>query len=89
MTVDPLSVMSTISVGLKLIDQYGYLAKRFMDQPPQPPAETLEQAENTMELRHNGKVVQRRAGHLLSFLPEPAGYRVSSQSRTRARCKAE
>src|SRR5215210_2092580 len=61
MTADPVTVITTISAGLKLIDQFGDLAKRFMDQPPQPPAQTLEQAGNTMELRHNGKVVQRRA----------------------------
>ena len=46
MTADPVTVMSTVSAGLKLIDQFGDLAKRFMDQPPQPPAQTVEQAEN-------------------------------------------
>ena len=67
MTVDPVTVMTTISVGLKLIDQFGDLAKRFMDQPPQPPAQTVEQAGNTMELRHNGNVVQRRAAEELNL----------------------
>ena len=67
MTADPVTVMTTISAGLKLIDQFGDLAKRFMDQPPQPPAETLEQAGNTMELRHNGQVVQRRATEELNL----------------------
>jgi hypothetical protein len=67
MTVDPVTVMSAISAGLKLIDQFGDVAMRFMDQPPQPPAETLEQAGNTMELRHNGKVVQRRAAEELNL----------------------
>jgi hypothetical protein len=67
MTVDPVSVMATISVGLKLIDQFDDLAKRFMDQPPQPPAQTVELAGNTMELRHNGKVVQRRAAEELNL----------------------
>jgi hypothetical protein len=67
MSEDPLTVMTTISVGLKLIDQFGDLAKRFMDQPPQPPAERVEQAGNTMELRHNGKVVQRRAAEELNL----------------------
>jgi hypothetical protein len=67
MTVDRVTVMSTISAGLKLIEQFGDLAKRFMDQPPQPPAQTVEQAENTMELRHNGKVVQRRAAEELNL----------------------
>jgi len=67
MTVDPVTVMTTISVGLKLIDQFGDLAKRFMDQRPQPPAETVEQAGNTMELRHNGKVVERRSAEELNL----------------------
>jgi hypothetical protein len=67
MTADPVTVMSTISSGLKLIDQFGDLAKRFMEQPPQTPTQTVEQAENTMELRHNGKVVQRRAAEELNM----------------------
>jgi hypothetical protein len=67
MSVDPLSVITTISVGLKLIDQFGDLAKRFMDQPHQPPTETVEQAGNTMELRDNGSVVERRAAEELNL----------------------
>ena len=67
MTVDPVTVMTTISVGLKLIDQFGDLAKRFMDQQPQPPAETVEQVGNTMELRHYGNVVERRAAEELNL----------------------
>ena len=67
MTVDRVSVMTTISVGLKLIDQFGDLAKRFMDQQPQAPAKTVEQAGNTMELRHNGNVVERRAAEELNL----------------------
>ena len=68
MPVDPVTVMTTISVGLKLIDQFGDLARRFMDQQrPQSPAETVEQAGNTMELRHNGDVVQRRAAEELNL----------------------
>jgi hypothetical protein len=67
MTVDPLTVMTTISVGLKLIDQFGDLANRFMDQPPQPSAQTIEQAGNTMELRHNRQVVERRAAEELTL----------------------
>jgi hypothetical protein len=67
MTVDRVTVMTTISVGLKLIDQFGDLAKRFMDQRPQPPAERVEQAGNTMELRHNGQVVERRAAEELNL----------------------
>ena len=68
MTVDRVTVMTTISVGLKLIDQFGDLAKRFVDQRPQPPAERVEQAGNTMELRHNGKVVERRAVEELNLI---------------------
>lgn len=68
MTQDPVTVMTTISVGLKLIDQFGDLAKRFVDQRPQPPAERVEQAGNTMELRHNGKVVERRAVEELNLI---------------------
>jgi hypothetical protein len=68
MTVDRVTVMTTISVGLKLIDQFGDLAKRFVDQRPQPPAERVEQAGNTMELRHNGKVVERRAAEELNLI---------------------
>jgi hypothetical protein len=67
MTVDPVNVMTTISVGLKLIDQFGDLARHFMDQRPQPLAETVEQAGDTMELRHNGKVVHRRAAEELNL----------------------
>jgi hypothetical protein len=67
MTVDRVTIMTTISVGLKLIDQFGDLAKRFMDQRSQPPAETVEHAGNTMELRHNGQVVERRAAEELNL----------------------
>jgi hypothetical protein len=67
MTVDRVTIMTTISVGLKLIDQFGDLANRFMDQPPQPSAQTIEQAGNTMELRHNRQVVERRAAEELTL----------------------
>lgn len=67
MTEDHVTVMTTISVGLKLIDQFGDLAKRFMDQQPQPPAQRVEQAGNTMELRQNGSVVERRAAEELNL----------------------
>ena len=38
-----------------------------MDQPPQPSAQTIEQAGNTMELRHNRQVVERRAAEELTL----------------------
>ena len=58
MAVEPITVMTTISVALKLIDQFRELALRFAGQPPQPPGQTIEQAGNTLQRRHNGQVVE-------------------------------
>ena len=62
MTVDPVTVMTTISVGLKLIDQFGDLAKRFMDQQPQPPAQRVEQAGNSCTEKSGRRAEFERVG---------------------------
>lgn len=58
MSVDPLVIMSTISAGLKLIDQFRELALRFFEKKPEPPSEIVEQVGDVIQRKHYGQVVQ-------------------------------
>ena len=58
-SVDPLTVMTLISSGLKLVDQFRELAIRFRKQQPTPPSARAEQAGSALEVRHNGTVTAK------------------------------
>jgi len=53
---DPVTIITTIGLGLKLIDQFRDLAIRFMGKKLEPPSETADQTTNKIEFRHAGKV---------------------------------
>ena len=57
--MDPITIITTISVGLKLVDQFRDLALRFMGKKVQPPSATAEQAANSIQVTRAGKVVQQ------------------------------
>jgi hypothetical protein len=57
--MDPITIINTISVGLKLVDQFRDLALRFMGKKIQPPSRMAEQAGNSIQISDSGKVVQR------------------------------
>lgn len=56
--MDPITIITTISVGLKLVDQFRDLALRFMGRKVQPPSGTTDQAGDSIQVRHSGRVVQ-------------------------------
>ena len=58
MPTDPVTVMTTISMGLKLADQFRDLALRFLNKEPKPPGATAEQSGNTFQISHGGEVTQ-------------------------------
>jgi hypothetical protein len=57
--VDPISMITLISSGLKLVDQFRELAIRFKGQAPQPPSGKAEQVGTALEVRHGSQVDQR------------------------------
>jgi hypothetical protein len=57
--VDPLAIMTMISSGLQLIDQFRETAARFKGRELGPPGETIELAGDAMEHRVHGTVVER------------------------------
>jgi hypothetical protein len=59
MLPDPVTVMTTISLGLKLVDQFRNLALHFLNIEPHPPSATAEQAGNTFQIRYGGEVAQQ------------------------------
>ena len=56
--VDPITILTTISVGLKLVDSFRELALRFMKIPPRPPSSVADQSGNSLEIKQNGRIVQ-------------------------------
>ena len=57
--MDPLSVITLISAGLKLVDQFRELAIRVKGQTPSPPSAKAEQSGSGLEIRHGEHVAQR------------------------------
>lgn len=57
MALEPISVLTTISLGLKLVDQFRDLALRFMEKRVDPPSGTAEQAEDKIRIKYDGQVV--------------------------------
>jgi hypothetical protein len=57
--VDPVSIITLISSGLKLVDQFRELAIRFHGQAPKPPSGKAEQVGTALEVRYGGQVTQK------------------------------
>jgi hypothetical protein len=57
--MDPVSIITLISSGLKLVDQFRELAIRFKGQNPQPASGKAEQVGTALEVRHGAEVNQR------------------------------
>ncbi len=57
--MDPISVVTLISAGLKLVDQFRELAIRWRGQMPHPPGARAEQSGTALEVSHGGQVTQR------------------------------
>ena len=56
MATDPITIMTAISLGLKLVDQFRDLALRFLEKDVQPTSATVEQAGNAIHVKHDGVV---------------------------------
>lgn len=67
MALEPITVLTTISLGLKLIDQFRDLALRFMEKRVEPPAGTTEQAEDKIRVRYDGTVVDEVSADQLNM----------------------
>jgi len=57
--VDPVSIITLISSGLKLVDQFRELAIRLKGQNPLPPSGKAEQVGTALEVRHGAQMDQR------------------------------
>lgn len=57
--MDPVSIITLISSGLKLVDQFRELAIRFKGQNPTPPSGNAEQVGTALEVRHGAQLDQR------------------------------
>jgi hypothetical protein len=57
--MDPVSIITMISSGLKLVDQFRELALRFRGQQPTPPSGRAEQVGSALEVYHGGQAFQR------------------------------
>ncbi len=56
--MDPLTIITIISAGLKMVDQFRELALRINGKPVNPPSSKAEQVGKTIEVSHNGKTYQ-------------------------------
>ena len=56
--IDPMTAITTISAGLKLVDQFRELALRFMGSAPKAPPARAEQSGDVIEIKHNGQVTE-------------------------------
>ncbi len=55
---DPITIITTISAGLKLVDQFRDLALRFVGQSPHAPGTHAEQSGDAIQVTTNGHVAQ-------------------------------
>jgi hypothetical protein len=56
--MDPITIMTTISVGLKLVDSFREIALRFMKKDFKAPSSTVNQAGTTLQINHYGTTVE-------------------------------
>jgi|SRR5688572_5194723 len=57
--MDPLSIITLISAGLKGIDQFRELALKFFGKNPTPPSSKAEQSGTALEISHNNVTYQK------------------------------
>jgi hypothetical protein len=57
--MDPITIVTLISSGLKLVDQFREMALRVKGTAPAPPSGKAEQAGSALEVRHGEQVLQR------------------------------
>jgi hypothetical protein len=50
--IDPLTAITTVSAGLKLVDQFRDLALRFLNQPVTPPGRIAEQSNQSIQIKN-------------------------------------
>jgi hypothetical protein len=55
---DPIQIITGISMGLKLVDQFRELALRFMGQRPHAPSASVDQEGDSLQIKDHGNVVQ-------------------------------
>ena len=56
--IDPITIMTAISLGLKVVDQFRDLAIRVSGKKPDPPSAIAEKTGATIQIRHRGGFVQ-------------------------------
>lgn len=59
MALDPITVLTTINQGLKLVDQFRDLALRYLNKEVKPPRIVAEQEHDHLQIKHNGQIVAR------------------------------
>jgi hypothetical protein len=57
--MDPVTTLTLISTGLKMVDQYRELALRLRGATPAPPSSRAEQAGSALQISHGWHVVTR------------------------------
>jgi hypothetical protein len=57
--MDPLSIITIISSGLKVIDQFQEMAMKFFGRNPTPPSGKAEQSGTALEIKHDNVVYQK------------------------------
>ena len=57
--MDPLTVLTLISAGLKLVDQFREMVIRWRGQAPTPPGGRAEQSGTALEVRRGGQLTER------------------------------
>jgi hypothetical protein len=62
--LDPITVVTLISMGLKLVDQFRELSIKVKGQNPSPPADRAEQVGSALEIRSGGQVQKIEASQL-------------------------
>lgn len=55
---DPITIISGISMGLKLVDQFRELAIRFMGKRPHAPSASVDQEGDSLQIKDHGNVVE-------------------------------
>ena len=55
---DPTTIITTIGLGLKLVDQFRDLAIKFMGKKLEPPSGIAQQSTDTIQIRYQDRIVQ-------------------------------
>jgi hypothetical protein len=57
--MDPISVMTAVSVGLKIVDQFREVTLRVLGKESKPPGSVAQQVGEEIQISHQGDVYQR------------------------------